>query len=183
MKELWKKFDEIELTHSSVHHLMAIFDLLQIHGYVRAVDIANYLNISRSSVSITIRKLKNRGYVTEDENKFYRLAAPGEQLIQTVLTKRGIIRIFFREVLNLPDHLAEAEACKIEHLLEEETGQKLMSFIGLYLSENKIAEDFRNIRTDFNYHCDTTEACTNCAADCYFASHPFEIDKPLRRTE
>ncbi len=169
MKELWKKFDEIELTHSSVHHLMAMHELLKKNGYVRGVDIARYLDISRSSVSITLRKLINRGYVLEDENKFYHLTDQGKKLINGILAKRKIIKIFFENVLKLPEDLAEAEACKIEHLLEEETGQRLMTFMGYYLSDSNTAKKFHQEYRRFIYDCNATESCEICELDCYFA--------------
>jgi DtxR family Mn-dependent transcriptional regulator len=168
MKELWKKFDEVELTHSSVHHLMAMHDLLNKNGYVRGVDIAKYLNISRSSVSITLKKLINKGYVTEDENKFFQFTDHGKELINSVLSKRRIIRQFFRDVLGLSESLAESEACKVEHLLEEETGQKLMSFVGYYLSQNENATKFRDDFASFHYKCAQTENCEFCEVECYF---------------
>lgn len=169
MKELWKKFDEIELTHSSVHHLMAMHELLKKNGYVRGVDIARYLNISRSSVSITLRKLIHRGYVSEDENKFYHLTERGQSIINSTLAKRKIIKIFFENVLKLPADLAEAEACKIEHLLEEETGQRLLTFMGFFLSDAKAVKKFQREYEQFIYDCSATENCEICELDCYFA--------------
>ncbi len=169
MKELWKKFDEVEMTHSSVHHLMAIYELLKKNGYVRGVDVAKYLDISRSSVSITMKKLISRGYVVEDENKFYKFTSQGEALINSVLSKRHIIKMFFEEVLGLSEKLAEEEACKIEHLLEEETGQKFMSFMGFYLSGRKEVSAFKKSIQSFNYECSEAENCDICEISCYFA--------------
>ena len=169
MKELWKKFDEVELTHSSVHHLMAIYELLKKNGYVRGVDVAKYLDISRSSVSITMKKLITRGYVIEDENKFYKFTSQGEDLINSVLSKRHIIKMFFEEVLGLSEELAEEEACKIEHLLEEETGQKFMSFMGYYLSGRKVVKNFKSDFNSFNFECVKAENCDICELSCYFA--------------
>ena len=171
MKELWKKFDEVELTHSSVHHLMAMHELLKKNGYVRGVDIANHLNISRSSVSITLKKIKNKGYIIEDENKFFQLTDDGQALINGVLSKRRIIQLFFKSVLDLPDTIAEAEACKVEHLLEEETGHKLMSFMGFFMSDSKIAVDFRNNFKNFTYQCQKTENCEICELNCFLAQN------------
>ncbi len=168
MKEMWKKFDEVELTHSSVHHLMAMHELLKKNGYVRGVDISKYLKISRSSVSITLRKLIARGYVVEDENKFYLFTEHGEEIINSVLSKRNIIRIFFEKALHLSPELAEAEACKIEHLLGENTGQKLMSFMGFYLSEREQVKDFQREYETFRYECQDTQNCDICEANCYF---------------
>jgi len=169
LKDTWKKFDEIELTHSSVHHLLAMHELLSRNGYVRGVDIAKYLGISRSSVSITIHKLVKKGYIREDENKFYHFTDKGRELINNVLSKRRIIRLFFEKVLNLPEKMAEEEACKIEHLLEEETGQKLMNFIGFYLSEQPVSLEFRKSFDHFVYDCAMVESCEFCELDCYFA--------------
>ena len=171
MKELWKKFDEVELTHSSVHHLMAMHVLLKKNGYVRGVDIANQLNISRSSVSITLKKIKHKGYIVEDENKFFHLTADGQALINSVLSKRRIIQLFFKSVLNLPDRIAEAEACKVEHLLEEETGHKLMSFMGFFMSNSKVATNFRKSFENFTYQCQETENCQICELDCYLTQN------------
>ncbi len=165
---MWKKFDEVELTHSSVHHLMAMHELLKKNGYVRGVDIAKHLKISRSSVSITLRKLIARGYVVEDENKFYLFTEHGEEIINSVLSKRNIIRIFFEKALHLDAETAESEACKIEHLLGESTGQKLMSFMGYYLSDRKSVKEFQREYETFRYECQDTLNCDICEANCYF---------------
>lgn len=169
MKELWKKFDAVELTHSSVHHLMAIYELLKKNGYVRGVDVAKYLNISRSSVSTTMKKLITRGYVTEDENKFFRFTAHGEELINNILSKRRIIKMFFEDVLNLSGNLAEEEACKIEHLLNEQTSQRLMTFLGFYLSGEKSAQNFKKKFNNFSFECSQIDNCKICEQDCFFA--------------
>ena len=173
MKELWKKYDEVELTQSSVHHLMAMHELLKKNGYVRGVDVANHLNISRSSVSITLKKLKLKGYISEDENRFFHFTEHGQELINGVLSKRRIIQMFFKNVLNLSDVLAEEEACKIEHLLDEQTGQKLMSFMGFYMSNETAADEFRKKFKDFTFKCQTTETCDICELNCYMAGSNF----------
>ncbi len=179
-KLTWKKFDEVELTHSSVHHLMAMHELLKQNGYVRGVDIAKYLKISRSSVSITIHKLIKKGYIKEDENKFYHFTDKGKDLINNVLSKRHIIQLFFEKVLDLSPEKAEAEACKIEHLLEEATGQRLMSFLGYYLSNAEIARQYRTAFKKFSFECSEVESCEVCEMDCYFAGstgNPLGIQK------
>jgi len=136
MKEIWKKFEETELTHSSVHHLMAVYHLIEQNGYARAVDISRYLSLTRGSISITLNKLKGKDYLEEDHNKFYKLTKKGEDFVRAVIDKRYILKKFFIEVLGLPPETAEIDACKIEHLLSEETGEKLLSFMAKYLGEN-----------------------------------------------
>jgi Mn-dependent DtxR family transcriptional regulator len=168
MKDIWKKFDETALSHSSVHHLLAINILLKENGYSRSVDIANYLNISRSSVSITLTKLKEKGFVKEDKNRFLQLSEKGNDLVNSVLSKRRIVERFFRDVLDLSDNEAEIEACKIEHLLSEPTGRKLITFMGYFLSDNPVVSRFREGLRQFAYSCSVAADCNVCETECFF---------------
>ncbi len=143
MKEVWKKFEENGLTHSSTHHLMAVYELLKKNGYARGIDVANYLDISRSSVSVTLHKLLAKGYIVEDDNKFYQLTSEGKELANDVLNIRGIVKSFFTDVLGLSEDLAEEDACKIEHLLSHETGEKLSKFLDFFLSADTVSKEFR----------------------------------------
>ena len=168
MKDVWKKFEQTELTHSSIHHLLAINSLFKENGYSRSVDIANHLNISRASVSITVMKLREKGFVREDKNRFLNLSKKGKDLVNSVLSKRRIVEQFFREVLDLSAQEAEVEACKVEHLMSEPTGKKLISFMGYYLSGQPDVVNFRKGLESFNYVCASTNECDVCELDCFF---------------
>jgi DtxR family Mn-dependent transcriptional regulator len=168
MKDIWKKFEQTELTHSSIHHLLAINSLLKENGYSRSVDVANHLNISRASVSITVTKLREKGFVREDKNRFLILSKKGKDLVNSVLSKRRIVEQFFKEVLNLSSQEAEIEACKVEHLLSEPTGKKLISFMGYFLSDQSDAVKFRKGLENFNHVCATAEDCHVCELECFF---------------
>ncbi len=148
-QDFWKKYDETELTHSSVHHLMAIDSLKKQQGYARLVDVSNHLNISRASVSITVGKLKNKGFVAEDKNRFLNLSEKGAGIVNAVVSKRKVVETFFRTVLKLSDTMSEINACKIEHLLDEEAGNKLARFISFYQSGSKEAVSFRYALADY----------------------------------
>jgi DtxR family Mn-dependent transcriptional regulator len=144
MSDVWKKFDEAELSHSGVHHLMAVHELHKEHGYARGIDIARHLNITRGSVSVTLSKLRAKGYLNEDKNKFFRLTSLGVNVVNSVLDRRRTIERFFREVLLVNDDLAIEDACKIEHLLSLETTGKLLSFTELVLSGEPSSVAFRD---------------------------------------
>lgn len=168
MKDIWKKFEQTELTHSSIHHLLAINSLLKENGYSRSVDIAHHLNISRASVSITVTKLRDKGFVRGDKNRFLNLSKKGEELVNSVLSKRRIVEQFFREVLDLSSQEAEVEACKVEHLLSEPTGKKLIAFMGYFLSGQPDVVKFRKGLEAFNYVCTSTKDCDVCDLECFF---------------
>lgn len=142
MDEVWKKFDEAELSHSGVHHLMAVHDLHKEHGYARGIDIARHLDITRGSVSVTLSKLKAKGYLTEDNNKFYRLTVKGVDAVNSVLDRRRTIERFFRRVLLVEGNRAQEDACKVEHLLSTDTTGKLLAFMEFLLSSKSEASRF-----------------------------------------
>ena len=171
MIHTWQKSDKTELTHSSIHYLLAIHSLIKQYGYARGIDVARYLDLTRGSVSITINKLKNKGYIVEDINKFYQLTEKGKKLVNSVLSKRRIADRFFKDVLQLPDQIAETDGCKIEHLLSKQTVEKLLSFTGYFLSDNKEAIAFRKGFQDFYYQCQSYENCQICEMRCFFAQN------------
>jgi DtxR family Mn-dependent transcriptional regulator len=168
MKDIWKEFDATELTHSSIHHLMAVHQLIKENGYARSVDISRLLNLTRGSTSITLHKLIQKEYLERDANKFYRLTKRGNELISSVLNKRNIVKQFLSEVLNLPEEIAETDACKVEHLLSKNTGRKLLSFMGYFLSDNTRARDFRIGFDEFQFSCHA-DNCQFCENNCFFS--------------
>ncbi len=57
INDVWKKYEEHEVTHSVVHYLFSIDVLLAEKGYARATDIAKMLGITPGSCSISLKKL------------------------------------------------------------------------------------------------------------------------------
>ena len=169
MKQIWKEFNDIELSHSSIHHLLAINNLIKENGYARAIDIAKYLEITRSSVSKTLDKIKEKAFIVEDSNKFYQLNDKGKELVNSVLSKRRIAEFFFKNALQLTNNVAEADGCKIEHLLSQQTGEKLFSFMGYFLSDNPEVKTFRQGFKNFSQVCQSSENCKVCEVNCFFA--------------
>lgn len=123
--EVWKEFHENEITHSAAHHLLAIQELISKRGYARVTDVAKFLEITTGSASTNLKSLKQKGLVTEDENRFLNLSEEGSQLAEAILNRRQVLEEFFREVLGVSANTAEVDACKTEHLLSVETTEKM----------------------------------------------------------
>ncbi|RMH63886.1 MAG: metal-dependent transcriptional regulator [Calditrichaeota bacterium] len=166
MSDVWKKFEDNGLTHSSVHHLMAIDQLLKTNGYARGIDVAKHLDISRSSVSVTLHKLQSKGYIVEDENKFYHLTEEGRELTHDVLSTRRIVKKFFLEVLDLPENIAEEDACKVEHLLHLKTSARLFKFISFVNADETFNREFRKRFKSYKHTC--SDDCDVCDDDCFY---------------
>lgn len=168
-KEVWKSFEENQLTHSAAHYLMTINTLLQEHGYARVTDIAKHLNITRGSCSISLRPLKKRGLVVEDENKFLQLSAEGKRLAELVARNDELLEILFRDVLHVHPDQAEIDACKIEHLLSIETSIRLAAFIRLIQSNKTVVGSFLKELHQQPADCThDSDNCEHCLAQCLF---------------
>lgn len=144
--ETWKEFESNPLTHSSAHYLMAAYELLADKGYCRAADIAKELEIARSSASLGIRMLVEKGYLKEDENKFLGMTENGKNLAEEIINRKVVFKRFFQDILKVKPHQAEIDTCKIEHLISSETGNALLAFMNFMSSDDpaikKILEKF-----------------------------------------
>lgn len=129
MLDVWKQFEENNLTHSAAHHLLAIMDLRQSRGYARVTDVARALNITTGSASTNLKSLKSKGLVIEDENRFLTLSPEGESLANAVVTRKHLFNRFLVDVLKVSPEQAEIDACKTEHLISGETTRKLSEFM------------------------------------------------------
>lgn len=129
MEDVWKKFEENDITHSAAHHLLAVMELRDSRGYARVSDVAKHLNITTGSASTNLKKLKNKGLVVEDDNKFLTLSNDAEALARAVVSRKAIFYSFLVDVLKVSPEQAEIDACKTEHLISGETTRKLEKFV------------------------------------------------------
>ena len=133
--DIWKKFEENNITHSAAHHLLAILELREKRGYARVTDVARDLNITTGSASINLKSLKAKNLIVEDENKFLSLSEEGEAVAKAVLMRKRLLYNFLANILKVKPEQAEIDSCKTEHLISAETAKKLQEFIASYESK------------------------------------------------
>jgi DtxR family Mn-dependent transcriptional regulator len=135
----WKEFNENPVSHSMAHYLVTIRDLHESQGYARVSDVADELEVTKGTVSVQMRQLKEKGYVLEDSNRHLRLTDAGESVALRVIYNRSTFIQFLSKVLEIDPAQAEVDACKIEHLLSPETGHQILALVQLLLSEDPSA--------------------------------------------
>ncbi len=141
--ETWKKFDENIVTHSAAHYLLAIRELHAKWGYARISDIAEKLAVTKGSASQSIKTLRARGWVTEDEHRMLHLSEEGSRLAESIAEQADALKKFFQNVLGVNEQQADIDACKIEHLLSPETMQKLHSLVQFFEQNKELAGRFQ----------------------------------------
>ncbi len=127
--EVWRRFEEHPLTHSMAHYLMAIAELRDEHGYARITDVARRLGVTKGSASIALRAMREKGYVTEDENRMLLLTPTGRSAVMSITGSRAEFLRFFHEVLGVEEQAALEDACKLEHLVSPITTERLRAFL------------------------------------------------------
>jgi len=133
--DIWKKFEENNITHSAAHHLLAILELREKRGYARVTDVARELNITTGSASINLKSLKAKNLIIEDDNKFIALSEEGEAVAKAVLMRKKLLYNFLANILKVKPEQAEIDSCKTEHLISAETAKKLQEFLESYESK------------------------------------------------
>lgn len=87
---------------------------------VRSIDIAREMGFSKPSVSIAIKKLREEGHITVDNSGHIFLTEQGKAYAMRVWDRHKTIHSWLRQI-GVSEENAESDACKIEHILSEET--------------------------------------------------------------
>lgn len=112
------------LTSSMEDSLEAVLMIQQRHGYVRCVDVAEQLGVSKHSVSRAVKELSKSGHIVKKPDGTLSLTEIGLQLAEQIYEKHR----FFTEQLiavGVDPKTAEQDACSIEHAISAESFQKL----------------------------------------------------------
>ena len=115
-------------TASGEDYLEAILVLQKKMGMVRSVDVARHLDVSKPSVCHAVATLRDGGFLLMDEDNFLHLTDAGCEVAEQVYEKH---RFFTQRLIaaGVDPKTAEADACRIEHVLSEESFQRLKAAV------------------------------------------------------
>ncbi len=110
----------MEHNESSENYLETILMLSKKRPVVRSVDIANELGFKKSSVSIAMKNLREKNHITVTEEGFIYLTDSGQEIAEMVYERHEAISKLL-ETLGVPKDIADEDACRIEHILSDES--------------------------------------------------------------
>lgn len=88
------------------------------------MDLANYLEYKRPTVTRMLKKLENKGLIIYGEDKIIHLTEESKTFCKNMYTRHKYLTdVFIR--LGIDTKKAENEACLIEHVISDETFEKL----------------------------------------------------------
>ncbi len=101
-------------------YLEQILMLLEQKGHARSIDIATERKVSKPTVSIAMKKLRENGYIRMSPDNFISLTDKGYAIARRIYNRhQALAKALIR--LGVPDEIAQEDACKMEHDLSDES--------------------------------------------------------------
>ncbi len=114
----------MNLQESGEMYLETILSLTEKKGYVRSIDVSEYMGYSKPSVSRAVGILKNNGYLEVGKDGSLILTESGKEIAVKIYERHKTISKFLVN-LGVSEETAAADACKIEHVISDETFEKI----------------------------------------------------------
>lgn len=104
----------MQILRASEDYLEAMLMMQREHGYVRSIDIAEKLGVTKPSVTYATKRLRENGYITMDKDGLITLTELGMAIAANMLDRHQTLTRFLM-ALGVDQETAEADACKMEH--------------------------------------------------------------------
>lgn len=110
-------------------YLEVIYGLVKQNRVARVRDIADILAVTMPSVTGALKKLSKRELVNYDPHEVITLTPEGEALAQKLAHAHRSIASFLTEILNIQPEIAEKNACRMEHAIDDVVLTRLIRYI------------------------------------------------------
>ncbi len=117
----------MKLQESGEMYLEAILVLSEKQEHVRSIDISEYRNYSKPSVSRAVSILRQNEYINVDGNGYITLTQSGRNVAEKIYERHKILTALL-EKIGVDPVTAEEDACRIEHVISDETFEAVKRF-------------------------------------------------------
>ena len=114
----------MKMQESPEDYLETIYMLSLHSSEVRSIDVARHLGYSKPSVSVAMKRLRENGYVNMDDNNLLTLIESGLAIARSIYERHQVISGYLMSI-GVSEETALKDACRIEHVLSEETFHKI----------------------------------------------------------
>ena len=110
----------MHLQESGEMYLETILILSKKNSFVRSIDVAEYMNYSKPSISRAVGILKNGGYLNVDGNGYLTLTETGREIAEKIYERHTVISKLLMD-LGVDEKTATDDACRMEHVISDKT--------------------------------------------------------------
>lgn len=111
---------KMKIKESAEDYLESILVLSESKEKVRSIDIVKHMELSKPSVSVAMKKLRESGYINMDSDGYITLTKEGKAIAVKIYERHVFISQWLKE-LGVSEETALEDACRIEHVLSDET--------------------------------------------------------------
>jgi len=122
----------MSLTPSMEDYLEAIFEIDQVKLAVRVKDVAEKLGVTMPSVNGALKNLEANGYIKHEKYEYIELTGEGIVHAKKIWSRHKTLFRFLTVILGVSPETAENEACRIEHVLSQDTIYRLETFLDTF---------------------------------------------------
>lgn len=122
----------MKILRASEDYLEAMLMMEKKHGYIRSVDVAEYLGVTKPSVTYTTKRLRESGYILMDSSGLITLTESGMAIANKMLDRHHTLTRFLI-ALGVEEKTAEQDACKLEHDLSQQTYDAICAHVKKHL--------------------------------------------------
>lgn len=105
---------------SSEDYLEAMLVMSERHGYIRSIDIAAELGVTKPSVSYAVKRLRENGYITMNRDGLITLTEKGLEIANRIYERHKVLTQML-VFLGVDPKTRREDACKMEHDISDET--------------------------------------------------------------
>ena len=157
---------KIDLSENMENYLETILDLQKANKVARAKDIAERLGLQKGSVSGALKVLKEKDLINYKPYSFITLTAKGKKIAESIHRRHNVLNDFLQNVLQIDAEKADNTACRMEHVIDEETLERLIAFIEYINTCPRAGDDW--LASFVNYiktHKHDSKKCNKCIYD------------------
>lgn len=110
----------MKILRASEDYLEAMLMMQEKHGYIRSIDVAEHLGVTKPSVTYTTKRLRESGHITMDRDGLITLTPSGMEIATKMLDRHHTLTKFL-VAIGVDQKTAEQDACKIEHDISQKT--------------------------------------------------------------
>ena len=124
----------MKIQKSSEDYLETMLMLSEQKGYVKSIDIARHLDVTKPSVSYATKRLRENGYITMDDDGLIHLTESGLAIATKIYDRHKMLSRFLL-LLGIDKDTADEDACKIEHDISQATYEAICNHVNNFLAE------------------------------------------------
>lgn len=124
----------MHLQESGEMYLETIYILSQKSGFVRSIDVGDYMGFSKPSVSRAVGILKKGGYLVMEKDGSLALTDSGLEVAEKIYERHTLLTDFLIR-LGVSKETAAGDACKMEHDISDETFGAMKRHVEKYSNE------------------------------------------------